>query len=286
MNIPRAKQSILNNIIDELKSIEGIKAIVLGGSYAMGMATDNSDLDIGIYYSNNKPFEIAKIKLIAEKYSDNDKPTVTEFYEWGPWVNGGAWIKTAIGEVDFIYKNIEQIITTINNAKNGVWENHFEQQPPYGFSSLIFLAETQYAIPLYDPDNLIIKLKEYVKQYPPKLKQSVIQQSLWSAEFTIWQAEGFANKADTYNTFGCLTRAIKNIVTALFAINERYPMGDKRAVFILEQTEIKPRNLSQKIDDIFCSKEDDLNQKVSLLKDLLNEVIKLSEGMYKPYYQL
>lgn len=140
MELPNDKQKLLDHITDELKQIAGVKAIVLGGSYAAGLATEDSDLDIGIYYSEQNPFDIKEIKRVAEKYADHELPTVTGFYEWGLWVNGGAWINTVNGEVDFLYKNIDQIAKTIDNAKNGIWENNFEQQPPYGFSSIIFLA--------------------------------------------------------------------------------------------------------------------------------------------------
>lgn len=286
MNLPNDKQNLLDNITDELKRIDGVKAIVLGGSYATGMATNSSDLDIGIYYSEQNPFDIEKIKLLAEKYADNEKPTVTRFYEWGPWVNGGAWIKTVNGKVDLLFKNIDQITATIDNARNGVWENDFDQQPPYGFSSIIFLAETYSCIPLYDPDDVVKKLKESVKQYPQKLKQSVIQQSLWSSEFTIWQAESFAVKDDVYNTVGCLTRAVKNIIAALFAINELYPMGDKRAVNILEQAKIKPANLTHKINNILCCDKDALADSVMHLKTLFNDTVALANETYKPYYKL
>lgn len=181
MKLPDEKQKLLNDITNELKQVDGVKAIVLGGSYAIGMATENSDLDIGIYYSELNPFDTEKIRNVAEKIAKSDKPTVTGYYEWGPWVNGGAWINTENGEVDFLYKNIEQITRTIDNAKNGIWENNFDQQPPYGFSSIIFLSETQNSIPLYDPYDVVKNLKVSVKQYPQKLKESVIQQSLWSA---------------------------------------------------------------------------------------------------------
>ncbi|MDQ0108969.1 putative nucleotidyltransferase [Chitinophaga terrae (ex Kim and Jung 2007)] len=280
------QHQLLDGITNKLKNIEGVKAVVLGGSFAMGMATETSDLDIGIYYSEQNPFDIESIKLIAEKIADKEQPVVTAFYEWGPWVNGGAWIKTKYGKVDFLYKNIDQISRTIEKAKEGIWENDFEQQPPYGFSSLIFLAETNNCIPVYDPDNLIKKLKERVIEYPPKLKQSVVQQSLWSADFTIWQAESFAAKDDTYNTVGCLTRAVKNIVMALFAINERYPMGDKRAINILEQSTTKPEDFSQRINKILCCIEGGLTDNVVLLKKLFEEVVGLAEGRYKPYYRL
>jgi predicted nucleotidyltransferase len=286
MRIPGDKQKLLDEITTELKRVDGVKAIVLGGSYAIGMATENSDLDIGIYYSELNPFEIEKIKDVAKIFSNSDQPTVTNFYEWGPWVNGGAWINTISGEVDFLYKNIEQITRTIETAKDGIWENNFDQQPPYGFSSIIFLSETQNSLPLYDPDNVVKNLKESVEQYPQKLKQSVIQQSLWSAEFTIWQAEGYAKKNDTFNTVGCLTRAVKNIVTTLFALNEIYPMGDKRAINILEQAKTKPQNLTSRINDtLYCSK-DTLTNNVMRLKELFEETVELVEGGYRPYYKL
>lgn len=286
MTLSDDKQKLLDDITNELKHVDGVKAIVLGGSFAIGMAAKNSDLDIGIYYSELNPFDIEKIREVARNISNNDQPIVTGFYEWGPWVNGGAWINTTSGEVDFLYKNIDQITRTIDNAKNGIWENNFEQQPPYGFSSIILLSETQSSLPLYDPDSIIKDLKESVKLYPQKLKQSVIQQSLWSAEFTIWQAEKFADKNDTFNTVGCLTRATKSIITSLFAINELYPMGDKRAITILEQAKIRPGNLSFKIDHILCCNEDTLIDNVSHLKKLFDETVSFTDGMYKPYYKL
>ncbi len=231
MNLPKLKDELLNQIVNDLKQADNIAAVVLGGSYATGEATEASDLDIGIYYSEKNPFIIDQIKLIAEKHAVRT-PVITDFYGWGQWVNGGAWIETSCGNVDFLYKNIEQIQSTIAKAKNGEWQNDFEQQPPYGFSSIIYLAETTNCIPLHDPENIIMDLKKQVEIYPPKLKQTVIQQSLWSAEFTIWHADIFYSRQDIYNVIGCLTRAVKHIVTALFSINELYFMGDKRAVKI------------------------------------------------------
>ncbi len=286
VKLPEEKEYLLRNITAGLQRIDGIKAIVLGGSYATGLATDHSDLDIGIYYSDLLPFDLTAIKWLAEAFSANDKPTVTGFYEWGPWVNGGAWIKTLNGKADLLYKNIEQISATIEKAQNGIWEEHFEQQPPYGFSSIIFLAETRSCIPLYDPEGIIEQLKQAVRQYPQKLKQAVIQQSLWSAEFTIWQAAGFAFKADVYNTLGCLTRAVKNIVTALFSINEYYPIGDKNALAILEALQQRPADLTEKIDKILCPGQHKLPESVLLLKILFQETAELAQGFYKPVYKL
>lgn len=178
ITLPARKQQLLQDIVNDLKEIPDISAIVLGGSHAAGRATAQSDLDIGIYYHDTAPFDLTHIKEVALKYAVDGEPVVTGYYEWGPWVNGGAWINTASGKVDLLYKNISQISTTIEKAQAGIWENHFEQQPPYGFASVFYLGETQICVPLYDPHNVISQLKEQIQVYPPKLKQAIIQQSL------------------------------------------------------------------------------------------------------------
>jgi hypothetical protein len=286
LNLTPEKTELLKCLIIDLEKIKGIIGLVIGGSYALGLANEDSDIDIGLYYSSSFPFSVNEIDIIAKKYSDIESPVVTNFYEWGPWVNGGAWIKNKISKIDFLYKNVEQITTTIENAKQGNWEVNYEQQPPYGFSSVIFLAETHYCIPLYDKEGYIQNLKKQISTYPEKLKQAVVQQSLWAAEFTIWQAFGFAEKKDIYNTYGCFTRAINKIILAIFALNERYPMGDKRALLIINQLNLKPVNLSQRIEVILHNDKDDLKSISKMLKALFDETVALSEGLYRPYYKL
>ena len=56
MVLAKEKQDLLDKITKDLQSIDDVKAIVLGGSYAMGSATETSDLDIGIYYSGSKKY--------------------------------------------------------------------------------------------------------------------------------------------------------------------------------------------------------------------------------------
>lgn len=280
------KKQIIKHITDNLKEVKGVTAIVLGGSHATGHATPTSDLDIGIYYHEQVPFDIQKIKAIAEEIAIDLAPTVTDLYEWGPWVNGGAWIHTSAGKVDFLYRNIEQVANTVQKAQQGEWENHYEQQPPYGFSSVFYLAECKDCIPLYDPQNIIGSLKDAVKEYPSKLKHAIIQRSLWSAEFTLIQAETFASQNDMYNTAGCLTRALKNIVSALFAINELYPIGDKRALDILVHTNKKWNGLNQVVMDILSMHKSSLSHNTLALRHLFEKTVDAAAGMYQPLFQI
>ncbi|SKA06135.1 protein of unknown function [Chitinophaga eiseniae] len=285
MHLPENKQQLLTQIANDLQKVEGVAAIVLGGSYAAGMASDQSDLDIGIYYHADKPYSIEDIRSTVARYAVSPA-TVTGFYEWGPWVNGGAWTMTTAGKVDFLYRNIQQVQETIDKALRGVWENHFEQQPPYGFSSVIYLAEVNICRPLYDPAGVLAAWKEMVSVYPPALKETIIRESLWSADFTLWQTAGFAEKQDVYNTVGCLARAMKNIMAALFAINERYPLGDKRVMAQLQGAGKLPVDLQEKVEAALCVSRATITANVERLKALHQEVVQLSDGLYKPLYQL
>lgn len=284
MDLPQNKKETFDNIVTELKKIDNVVAIVLGGSYATGRAAENSDLDIGIYYHEENPFNIEEIRKIAEKQSIDNNPVVTDFYQWGPWVNGGAWIYTSSGRVDFLYRNLDQVTNTIENAINGEWQKHYEQQPPYGFSSVIYLAEIENCIPVYDSEDIISSLKTSIKPYPPLLKNTIIQQGLWSAEFTLINAEDFASKGDYYNTFGCITRTIKNLVDALFAINEIYPIGDKKAIEILSKLSLSPQNLEFRVDTILTAEKNSLNNNILLLRQFFDDVVKLTKGVYKPQF--
>ena len=286
MTIPNTKLKTLDEIVNDLRHVDNIVALVLGGSHCNGMATENSDLDVGIYYHETSPFDIEQIKLIARKYSVDETFTVTDFYQWGAWVNGGAWINTVSGEVDFGYRNIEQVKSVIQKSRNGIWENDFEQQPPFGFSSVLYLAETNYCYPLFDPHKVINEMKEEVRSYPLKLKQTIVQQSLWSAEFSLWQTEKFSQKQDLYNSVGCFTRILKNISDALFALNESYFLSDKSSIQKIVQMPKCPDRFKEQINDILTIKSNELTTNAKKIRNLFEQVVSLADGMYQPYYQL
>ena len=228
--LPTEKRRLLHELVAQLAQVDGIVAIVLGGSYASGDQHAGSDLDVGLYYAEARTFAVDAVRAIADGVSVAGSATVTDFYEWGAWVNGGAWIRTAHGKVDFLYRNVDQVQRTIAAARQGIVEHDYGQQPTFGFYSVIYLAETNICIPLYDPTGIIAQMKAQVAVYPPLLKESVVANSLWSAEFTLAFARDFAAQGDVYNTVGCLTRVATNLTQALFALNERYFIRDKKVM--------------------------------------------------------
>ena len=112
-------------------AIRGIQAVVLGGSHARGRAQPGSDIDLGLLYSEAAPFLIQNIRELAEAVNDTPRPVVTEFYGWGPWVNGGAWLTVGGQRVDFVYRSLEHLGRVIADAEAGRYELDYAQQPPF-----------------------------------------------------------------------------------------------------------------------------------------------------------
>src|SRR5690349_18015046 len=95
---------------------------MLGGSYARGRARPGSDIDLYLFYSEAAPFSVQAVRELAEAINDTPGPVVADFYGWGPWVNGGAWLTVGGQRVDFVYRNLEHLGRVIAGAEAGRYE--------------------------------------------------------------------------------------------------------------------------------------------------------------------
>jgi hypothetical protein len=287
-NIPPEKLALLEALTRQLAATAGVKAVVLGGSYARGRQNAASDLDIGVYYSDAAPFSIEDIRQIAGAAAEQNA-TVTGFYEWGPWVNGGAWLHTPTGKVDFLYRSLDKVEKTIQEAMAGTTYFDYYQQPPYGFFSVIYLAETHVCLPLYDPQGHLARLKQMLAVYPPALKRKVVSEQLWIAEFTLSNAAGFAAKGDLYDTAGCLTRTASCLTQALFALNESYFITDKTAMAEIAAFPLAPQGYVEQLAAILShpgQTSAELTATVGRLHAAWQMVANLAGSLYKPMFNL
>lgn len=285
-HVPEQKRLLLDGLVDRLSAVEGMQAIVLGGSYASGTFHEASDMDVGLYFETS-PFPIEEIRRIADEVSIKKPATVTDFYGWGAWVNGGAWIHTQHGKVDFLYRNLDQVRRTIAEAQQGISRHDYYQQPAYGFYSVIYLAETQVCIPLFDPKQWIQDLKIRVEVYPPRLREKTIQDLLWSAEFTLLHARAFAAQGNVYNTAGCMARVASNLTQALFALNKAYFMRDKKVMDVIEAFPMRPAGYVTKVSRILASPggtQQALTDTVTRTEQPWREVVSLTGGLYQPAF--
>jgi Domain of unknown function (DUF4037) len=204
-------------------------------------------------------------------------------------VNGGAWIQTAAGKVDFLYRNLDQVETVIGEGLKGVCCHDFDQQPPYGFRSVVYLGETYICVPLHDPDNEITRLKQSLVNYPEALRERIVQDSLWAAEFSLRFCSGFCNVADVYNATGCMTRIAQYLVQALFAWNKEYFVSDKYVNRLIDQFSSRPRDFTSRLANVLANPGADtagLRRSADLLTSLWLETVDLTGGRYTPRFQL
>jgi hypothetical protein len=281
------KKILIPKVVSELKTIKEIKAIVLAGSHATGIARTDSDIDFGIFYSEKQPLDIEKITQAAKNLGAFPNAIIAKIGEWGTWMNGGAWMIIDKQRVDFIYRNVEFIEKTIEESIQGKIQTDFFQQPAYGFYSYMYCSETKFNSILYDPSDIVKKLKEKVQTYPQKLKHKIINEFLWDAQFSFSRAGKSAKRDEMYIVAGCLTRTINDLVQVLYALNETFYISEKKFYTDYNLFKIKPPHFlseSQNILSLIGRNRKEIAINLSNISKMIQSCIKLTKGMYKPKY--
>jgi hypothetical protein len=263
---------LLQEIVASFKHVYGLRAIVLGGSYASGSQRPDSDIDIALYYNEREPLDVEHIRSIGVLLNDIPDPIVTDLGGWGTWVNGGAWLTIQGQRVDFLYRNIDFVSATIDDCNAGIIRSDYWQQPAYGFHSFIYCTETTICRPLYDPDGIIERLKAKVVTYSPSLKQTIIKDFLWRARFTLDNTYKPAARGEVYMTAGCLARAMHCLVQVLYALNETYYISEKNLARDVASFSVQPERFLERVYAILGNIGTDNTR--------LQEVLKETEGLY------
>jgi len=166
--------------------------------------------------------------------------------------------------------------TTISSRRNG-------------FRSVVYFGETFFCVPLSDPEGEIARLKESVAEYPESLRNRIVQESLWGAEFSLQFCRTFAESADVYNTAGCMTRVAQFLVHALFAMNREYFVSDKYASRLIARFSLRPHDFMPRLEGVLSKPGADpgaLGRSLESLNVLWLETVELTAGDYKPRFDL
>jgi hypothetical protein len=279
--------ALVARCVEGLRAVGGIEAIALGGSHARGVARPDSDVDLGLYYSEAAPPDLGALRRLAADLNGTPDPVVTELYGWGRWVNGGAWLTIGGQRLDFLYRNLDQVERVIADCEAGEVTNDFWQQAPYGFFSYIYLGELAACRPLHDPGGVLAALKERVAVYPEPLRRQVVQGQLWSAVFTLENAHKLAARGDVYSTVGCLTRAAASLTQALFALNRTYFVSDKDALIAIDGFAVRPERYGARMAALLGAAgttPSALEASVAAAEALCGEAVALAGDLYRSRY--
>ncbi|MDC3955164.1 nucleotidyltransferase domain-containing protein [Polyangium jinanense] len=221
---------VLVRVVEALRAVENLSALVLGGSRARGTAGPKSDYDIGLYYEPNAPLQVEALRSAVAPLVDDPSSTVTQIGEWGPWINGGGWLSIGGVEVDLLYRDLGGVRAAIADARQGRFSMNYQTGHPHGFCSTIWMGEVAICRPLLDPFGLIAELKSQTWPYPEALKDALITRFGWEVGFAIENAEIAARRAERTHIAGCAYRALCCAAQVLFALNGRYLINEKGAV--------------------------------------------------------
>ncbi len=262
-------------VASRLAQIDGVIAVVLGGSRARGAASPNSDTDLGIYYDGNQPPSLDTLRALAKELDDrHTDELVTDFGGWGFWINGGAWLDIDGQRVDWLYRETSHVEHQIRLCEHGNVHCHYQPGHPHGFYDHIYMGEVFYCQPLYESNDWLQRMKARTIPYPPLLKKAMIQ-ALWEAGFSLENARKPAHRNDTVQVVGYLYRAAAVMVQTLFALNERYCINEKGAAAQIETFPIHPERFYERITSPLVQtghSPGELTQSVAAMESLLADV--------------
>jgi predicted nucleotidyltransferase len=278
-----AIESLIQKILSEVKQVEGVKAIVLGGSRARGTHTSSSDVDLGIYYHPDSLLDLKALSKVATKLDDEHRADViTAIGGWGPWINGGGWLRIQSFPVDFLYRDLAKVNAVIDDCLYGKVEIFYQPGHPLGFVSSIYLAEVAVCQPLWDPEGIISELKKKIDPYPDSLQKALIQKFAWEIDFSIDISRKSVQRSDVTYAAGCCFRSVMCMLQVLFAINKTHWLNEKGAVALADTFSRKPERLPSRINEVFQilgANSESIQRAIANLEELSRDINQLVENI-------
>jgi predicted nucleotidyltransferase len=244
--------SIFQRLVPALADVPGVNAIVLGGSRARGTATENSDYDLGLYYSAAKQLDTDRLlEAVRDLVDEPGAAAVTPVGEWGPWIVGGAWLSIAGRKVDLLYRNSDEVARVVHSCRAGLITMDYQPGHPYGFCSAIWMGEVALCRPVHDPRGTIAELKKLTSPYPEPLRDALIRRFQWEVLFSIENGEIAAARDEQTHIAGCTYRALACAGQVLFALNGRYLINEKAALQEAAKFPLTVPNLMERVTSVW-----------------------------------
>ncbi len=244
-------QRTVELVVERLRAIEGVSGLSLGGSRARGPGDAEADIDIGIYYHAGSRPESAELHAAANTLDDRGKPDgFGEYGEWGPWINGGAWLRVDGHKTDLLLREIDRVAQVLDDCEAGVIVPVYQPGHPHCFINHIYAGEVHHNLILFDPEGTLAALRQRTDPYPEPLADVLMRTFGWESEFSLRIAEGAARRRDVTYVSGCLFRAVACMTQALFAANRTYLVNEKSAVKAVDGLARRPHSFVERASAI------------------------------------
>ena len=243
----------LADLAERLTGVPGIVGVLLGGSRARSTHTEDSDTDLGLYY--RRPLDVDRLGELAREVA-GPAAQVTATGEWGPWVDGGGWLRIDGAAVDWIYRDLDRVEQAWRDAEKGWYEFHAQAGHPLGVPDFAYPGEVALGVILADPAGELEALQRRASVYPPALGDALIS-GLWEADFLIGVARKAISRRDVTYVSGCLFRLVGVCTHALHGAAGRWLINEKGAVAATAALPGAPRTFREQVDALFAGLDPD-----------------------------
>lgn len=221
----------LESWAQRLVRVAGVEAVVLGGSRARRTHRPDSDVDIGLYYRSASSLDLDALGVLASEWDDERRAgLVSPPGAWGPWVDGGAWMRIGGVAVDWILRDVERVQSTVEACARGSIQAGLQPGHPFGFVSAIYAGEVAVCRVLQDPHEVVGAMKTVIDPMPDAMARGLVDASFWEAAFNLQVAAKAAGRNDPAYVVGCAFRAVMCMAVALCALNRVHWLNEKGAV--------------------------------------------------------
>jgi Nucleotidyltransferase domain/Domain of unknown function (DUF4037) len=272
----------IEELVQRLARVRGVRAVVLGGSRARGTHTDSSDHDLGLYYAADDPIDVAQLNALIASVDDTHRSGLaTAIGGWGEWINGGAWLKVDGQQVDLLYRDLGRVEAVIRACLKGCIKVAYQPGHPHAFVSSFYLAEVALCRVLADRSGEIAALRVLVMPYPGALRHALIRRFTWEARFALDNAARAVNRRDVAYVAGCGFRCVACMLQVAFAINREHWMNEKGALAMAERFAVGPPQMRARIEQALGELQADagaLQRCVSALGAVCGELEALADA--------
>jgi predicted nucleotidyltransferase len=218
----------------ELAGLPGAVAVVLGGSRAAGTPRPDSDWDLGLYYRG--AFDPDALRRLGHDGH------VSELGEWGPIMNGGAWLTLEDTPVDVLYRDLDRIERWLDDARAGRFE---------------VLAQNGYVVgaPTYLPVGELALCHPIAgelprPEFPDALAETAPVRWRGRASVCLMFARTHAALGDAVACTGMLAQAALCAAHARLAGRREWVLNEKRLIERADLTAVEPLLAARDVDAI------------------------------------
>ena len=253
----------IENILNQYKKYQQVKAIAIGGSGTAKTSDNLSDIDVYVFIENDIP--VSDREEIVRQYSSK--------YEVGGEYFGSGdefFVDELNQQLDVMYWNTKWFKSIVEN----VWVKYY---PSNGYTTAFLYTLNNFQI-IYNTDNWLSDLQKSIKtEYPKELKENIIKRNImlmYDKPFASYyeQIEKAIKRNDIISINHRISAFLASYFDIIFAVNELLHPGEKRLIqYALNNCKILPDKFEENITNL-------LNQPNSETLEILNKMIaKLKE---------